>query len=200
MNRIARLKVDPSRTAVAEAAAGESRGLLPAGAGAPVRLFQWKSILVPVDYRESSGTALQCAAELAAASGARLIVVHVLNLGRASLYDDEGRRISVGERRQHAHLELVRWIKAASLPGDVQTEPLIRWGEPVDEVIIATAYRWKVDLIVMAGHARHFWQRLFDVKTASRVVRYSPCDVYYACHNAKRPRPARASHRTTKLK
>jgi nucleotide-binding universal stress UspA family protein len=200
MNRIAKLKVAPSRTGVADGLTGETKGLLPAGAGAPARLFQWKFILVPVDYRESSGTALHCAAELAATSGAKLIVLHVLNLGRGMLYDGEGRRITLGERRQLAHRELAQWVKAARLSKDVQAEPLIRWGERVDEMIIATAQRWKVDLIVMAGHARPFWERLFDVKTTSRVVRYSPCDVYYVCHNAKLPRPAKASRRTAKVK
>lgn len=164
------------------------------------RVFQWKCILVPVDYRESSATALQCATELAVASGARLIALHVVNLGRASLYDEEGRRITAGERRQLAQRELVRWLKAAALPKQVKIEPLVRLGEPVDEVIIATAHRWKVDLIVMSGHARHFWQRLFDVKTTSRVVRYSPCDVYYACHNAKLPRPQKPKPNSTTSK
>lgn len=96
--------------------------------------------------------------------------------------------VNVGERRPLAQRELVRWLKTASLARPVQVESFIRSGEPVDEVIIATAHRSKAGLIVMSGHACHFWQWLFEVKTTSRVVRYAPCDVFCACHNAKLPR------------
>lgn len=164
------------------------------------RLFRWKSILVPVDYRESSATALQCAAELAATSGAKVIVLHILAGGRELLYNEQGMRISAGESRQLAQRKLTTWLKTIALPAKVKMEPLTRWGEPVDEVIIATAHRWNIDLIVMSGHARHFWQRLFDVKTTSRVVRYAPCDVYYACHNARLPRLGKSPRPSTTRK
>jgi nucleotide-binding universal stress UspA family protein len=200
MNRIATSRENSIRTPVADGREAGTTASRPGGDNPTPRLFQWKCILVPVDYRESSVTALQCASELAVASGARLIALHVVNLGRASLYDDEGRRITAGERRQLAQRELVRWLKAASLPKQIKVGPLIRFGEPVDEVIIATAHRWKADLIVTSGHARHFWQRLFDVKTTSRVVRYAPCDVYYACHNAKLPRPQKPQHKPAAVK
>lgn len=200
MNLIATSREDSVRTTVDGGREEDNPNSRPVRASPTARLFQWKSILVPVDYRESSATALQCATELAVASGARLIALHVVNLGRASLYDGEGKRITAGERRQLAQRELVRWLKAAALPKRMKVEPLIRLGEPVDEVIIATAHRWKVDLIVMSGHARHFWQRLFDVKTTSRVVRYSPCDVYYACHNAKLPRPQKPQRKPANVK
>jgi len=192
MNRIIKPRSGAKQGAANRSLAEAGRRRVPARAGSSARLFQWKKILIPVDYRESAVTALQCAAELAVASGAKLVVLHIFNPGRASLYDREGRRISGGESRQHAHQHLIEWIASVSLPPGIMIQPLIHIGEPLDEVIIATASDCKADLIVMAGHARHFWQRILDVKTTSRVVRYSPCDVYYVCHNARLPRPTPA--------
>jgi nucleotide-binding universal stress UspA family protein len=195
MNSSAEIETEtaPSRVAPTSKKRGTQPQLLS-------RLFQWKSILVPVDYRESSATALQCAAELAAMSGAKLTVLNIVSGGRESLYNEQGVRITAAESRQLAQKKLTTWLKTIALPAKVKSEPLVRWGQPVDEVIIATAHRWNIDLIVMSGHARHFWQRLFDVKTTSRVVRYAPCDVYYACHNARLPRLTKTPRPSTTRK
>lgn len=195
MKRSTEIEMDTAQSRVAPTS--KKLGTQP---GLRSRLFQWKSILVPVDYRESSATALHCAAELAATSGAKLIALHILTGGRELLYNEQGMRITAAESRQLAQKKLTTWLKAIALPAKVKTEPLIRWGEPVDEVIIATAHRWNIDLIVMSGHARHFWQRLFDVKTTSRVVRYAPCDVYYACHNPRLPRPSKTTRHSAPRK
>lgn len=173
-------------------AAGIPSGQSPVvlGSSAAVNPFAWQSILVPTDFTDSSQTAIRCAVWMAQLSGAKIIVLHVVKISRASRFDSRGSRISDGEQTQLVHQKLAAWIRQF-VPDAVKAEPLVRWGLSIDDVINSTASRWKTDLIVMCGHARPFWQRLFDVKTASRVVRYAPCDVHYVCFHEKVSRPAR---------
>lgn len=134
--------------------------------------MQAKTILVPIDFSESSEAALDWATVLARDTGATLLLIHVETV---PLTTGGGEYIYAIPEPPTQELQ-ERLAKVA--PKDPQV-PVVRRllaGDPAD-AIVRTAESENVDLIVMGTHGRRGITRLLMGSVAEAVVRRAPCPV-----------------------
>lgn len=135
-----------------------------------------KNILVPVDYSECSLAGLQYAIEFAKKVAARLIVLHVVDLGpqlmtdgygiyHLSPYKEAAARTSKPQMRA-----LLRRVNFGSVP--FETSAIAGF---CPEGICRVAEREKVDLIIMSTHGRTGLKHALIGSVAERVVQHAPC-------------------------
>jgi nucleotide-binding universal stress UspA family protein len=143
----------------------------------------FSSILVPTDFSETAGQALELAVAIAAESGAKLRVLHVCQSSPVRYAIKEG-FLEPGDddaevaRKVSARLEpsLAEFVATHGDGAEVATAT--RFGDPSRE-IVADAREYATDLVVMGRRGR----TLADVmlgSVAERVVRHSPCPVLIA--------------------
>jgi len=139
-----------------------------------------RTILVGVDYSESSGLALSSAADIVRYDpNAELHVVHVLTLPFPVMLNDEK------TKDMPQSLEKMGLVAQQELPkvygniiGDLgsRVSGHIRFGRP-DREIVLLAGEVGADLIVMGTHGRTGLERVFLGSVAERVIRAAPCAV-----------------------
>jgi nucleotide-binding universal stress UspA family protein len=120
--------------------------------------FPFKSILVPVDFDQSSLKALELAAKVARQNNGKVFVLHIVPVD-----------IDVSDMPQYAelitHQEGLDREKLTPLAqqylGEVPWEILDDMGQPAD-VIVNVAQRLPADLIVMVTHGRRGLARLVE--------------------------------------
>jgi nucleotide-binding universal stress UspA family protein len=140
--------------------------------------MEFRHILAPTDFSEYSKKAVASALELAKKFGAKLTILHVIELPPypiegyfppslgATFLDDLERQAKqdlaqIVPEAEEAHLEVAR---------------LVAVGTPY-HTIIDTAEAEQVDLIVMATVGRTGFSRLVMGSIAERVVRTASCPV-----------------------
>lgn len=121
----------------------------------------YAGILVPIDRSEISGAALGPAAELAELFGARLVLLHVLDVPKRG--KAEGKLSD--ESLARAALE----DQARTLKG-IETAVVVDRGEPA-KVILDNARFHGCDLIAMATHGRSGISRLVVGSVTEQVLR-----------------------------
>jgi general secretion pathway protein E len=127
-----------------------------------------REILVATDFSGCSAAAVEHASRLAAESGARLHVLHVLpSSGRPpdSLADDRRRALERLAQSIQPEIEIA-----------LVTVKDVVIGPPA-EAIVAYARGHTVDLIVLGTHGRTGLARLALGSVAQRVLRDAPCEV-----------------------
>jgi nucleotide-binding universal stress UspA family protein len=155
-------------------------------------LLPFKRILCPTDFSEPACKAIIAAAEIAQASGAELILLHVVApipaLDTASgapafdlaSYQDElvrSARLALEERRRRR------------VPDSVCSRALVTIGDPAHEVT-RIAEEEGADLIVIATHGRTGWHVRIFGSVAEKVVRLARCPVLTVpCHPEDAPTP-----------
>ena len=133
--------------------------------------------LVPVDFSEDANQAVKYAIDLASKLGARMTLLHVIQLlplGSGDMgvivpytyFQDLEADIT---SRMQAYLERVT---AAGLEGEIA---VVR-GVPFQE-ILETAKMQQVDLIIMGTQGRTGLQHVLMGSVAEKVVRLAPCPV-----------------------
>lgn len=142
----------------------------------------WKTILVPHDFSSSANHACAVARDEAKTHGAKVILVHVIDLPYQMVPESamvSGESIEPVSMKDFAgkaaekHLDDI----AARLAKDgVTPQKYIRFGKPHDE-IVKLAEELKIDLIVMGTHGRTGLAHLLVGSVAERVVRTSKCPV-----------------------
>jgi universal stress protein A len=148
-------------------------------------LFPFKKILCPTDFSELACKAIIAATELAQASDAELILVHVVApipaLDTASGapafdlagYQDElvrSARVALDERRRRR------------VPDCVRSRGIVTIGDAAHEVA-RIADEEGADLIVIATHGRTGWRERLFGSVAGKVVRLARCAVLTVpCH------------------
>jgi universal stress protein A len=140
--------------------------------------MEFRYILAPTDFSEYSKQAVEVAAGLAQKFGAKLMLLHVVEL---PAYPTEGlvpSRVGVTlleDLEQQARQELEKIVPA---PGGGKIEVIRRVvvGIPYHKIVEVAAAE-KVDLIVMATHGRTGISHLLMGSVAERVVRAAPCPV-----------------------
>jgi nucleotide-binding universal stress UspA family protein len=131
-----------------------------------------KCVVVPFDFWEQSGQALEAAREFVD-NGANLHVVHVLSeiiAGEPGIYWET---IDNDARRYHA--ERAFHDSFASSPFN-QSHFHVRFGDPGRE-IAGLAEQLNAELIVMPSHGRSGLTRLLIGSVAERVLRLAHCPV-----------------------
>jgi nucleotide-binding universal stress UspA family protein len=125
----------------------------------------YRSILVAVENSPADHTILTHVRELAALTGAELLLVHVADGWAARHFDQLKLRESEEMKADRAYLDrLAAELTAASLK--VTTE--LAMGDPATELIRLCGER-KVDLIAMSTHGHRFLQDLLRGTTVDKV-------------------------------
>ncbi|MCU0770827.1 MAG: universal stress protein [Verrucomicrobia bacterium] len=142
--------------------------------------LDWKRILVPLDFSDSSMQALHHAIPLARRSGGTLVLLHVVQFpilptpvvtGGAVGHMKEAHKALI----KNARTQLDRIIRQTCTPGLV-THKVVTVGLAWDEIIKA-AKRLKCDLVVVSIHTRRGLPRMLSSHTAEHVVRMASCPV-----------------------
>jgi len=137
-----------------------------------------KNILVPVDFSIYSLSAAKSAASIASKSGAKIILLHIIDIPVGF------EKQSVTQQQRHPEVE-ERLVKAkmkmdkfSQLPffANCSLRSIVRGGVPFEQIIIF-GERNKIDLIVMGVHGGGESYGKFIGSTAQRVMRSSLCPV-----------------------
>lgn len=141
----------------------------------------FKHLLVPVDFSDSSLSALRKAAEIAKESGAKLTLLHVglapeLYYGDLAAYGflvpettTKVREQVVAEQKQ-----AMERIRREQVPADVPCEIVLREGYAPDE-ICAQVKAGGYDAVVMGTHGRSGITRALLGSVTERVLRH--CEI-----------------------
>jgi nucleotide-binding universal stress UspA family protein len=137
-----------------------------------------RHILAPTDFSAFSKQAVEYAFELALKFGARLSLLHAIEMPAYPVEGyvppgSEGGLLEDLER--NAGLELANLLPEAERSG-VEVARHVVVGPPYRKVL-ETAAAEKVDLIVMATHGRTGLSHLLMGSVTERVVRLAPCPV-----------------------
>lgn len=136
----------------------------------------WRRILVPLDFSLTSLRALAVAVPLAKQSGARLLLLNVVEPnpyptgmeGAVLVMPD----LTLARKAKQQLPQLTRRF----IPKSVRVTSLVGNGRAAD-VIVETAEAKDVDLIVLSTHGHTGWDRLLLGSTAEGVVRQAKCPV-----------------------
>jgi universal stress protein A len=142
----------------------------------------WKTILVPHDFSSSANHAVAIARDEAKAHGAKMILLHVIDLPfslkpeTVIVPDDTGAPINVRDYAVRQAEDHLADLAARVAKDGVTATTFIRLGKPEDE-IVKFAVENKVDLIAMGTHGRTGLAHMLVGSVAERVVRTSKCPV-----------------------
>jgi nucleotide-binding universal stress UspA family protein len=153
-------------------------------ANAPV---EFRGILCPVDFSESSLDALALAINLAEESDARLTLVHVVEWPRRVNQEPLTCDVDLTRLRESALVDARRRLHAL-IPEQARTyctvETAVVEGG-VHETIVRRAAEQRCDLIVMGVHGRGAIERLVFGSTTHQVIRAAACPVLIARQHAR---------------
>ena len=133
-----------------------------------------KRVLVAIDFGNESRAVLRMAEAWAAANGARLTLLHVVEPPSfMSGMDDLPLAKSTEQVTTEALGRLQRWASHVSrVAGEVET--IVRVGKPHREIAAAAA-EMQADLVVIGDSARNWFERLFLGSVAAKLKRRVSC-------------------------
>jgi len=140
-------------------------------------VIEFKQIICPVDFSESSVQALAYAAALARWYDAQLTVLHVVPTFEAIQLRGtlvEPVRTVTPMPREQVLEQMRRSLNLADLSS--RATPVAESGDP-QATIIEQALSRKADLIVMGTHGRRGFKRLLLGSVTEAVLREAPCPV-----------------------
>jgi nucleotide-binding universal stress UspA family protein/CBS domain-containing protein len=132
--------------------------------------FPFRSILLPVDFDDSSKPALDLARQIAGTSDATLHLLHVIAIVLAP--GEPATLVVAREDEIKAALEKL----ARQELGGLRYQTHTRTGDTA-RAVVETARDLRTDLIVMPTHGRRGLPHFFLGSVAERVVREAPCPV-----------------------
>lgn len=144
----------------------------------------FETILVPVDFSPCSDEAFRVACRLARLSGARLVVLHVIDTSALAAFHRLGLLAvpsdAAAQRRRlrhHARLNARRLLESDDAKGLACTRLIVE-GTPFVE-IAKLARTQKVDVVVMGSYGGRSGSvdKIFFGSTAEKVVRTAGCAV-----------------------
>ncbi len=125
----------------------------------------YKTILVPVENRETDETILQHIRPLARLTKAKLMLVHVADGWAARNFEQLHLRES---EEMKADREYLAGLEKALQAEGFEVSSILAMGEPATE-IIKLARKQPVDLIAMSTHGHRFISDLLYGSTADKV-------------------------------
>lgn len=135
-----------------------------------------RSILVPVDYSDSSRAGLDLALELAKRFEAKVTLLHVWGLPVYAFPEGAVFGPEVVTRLTAAAQDALERLKKDVSGRGVEVGAISTIGTPAEE-IVARAKSGPFDLIVMGTHGRTGLTHVLLGSVAERVVRLAPCPV-----------------------
>ncbi len=140
-------------------------------AATPV-MIPFRHMLVPTDFSETSGRAVDLALELASKFDAKITILHVATLP-PHYYSEHAQRAWPTEEFEGKEFDaVVTWSRARYSKIDA----MFLWGEPW-QCILQTAKERGADLIVMGTHGRRGLPHLLMGSVAEKIARLSPIPV-----------------------
>lgn len=148
----------------------------------PSHAGAYRTIVVAVDFSETSREALLAAMRVAAQDGSAVHAVHVFNPPWLRLHYRSATPQATSDYRKQFLDGLARRLERFCDPGDPET----RWVKPAFHVVehrshgvgiidFATAHA--ADLVVLGTRGRANLRDLFLGSTAERVLRHAPCSI-----------------------
>jgi len=132
-----------------------------------------KEILVPIDFSESSLTALRCARALAEAGKDHVILLNVVE------EPDSFRTLNVVSRqraRYSQRAERLHELANRELGARVVARIEVRAGRPLAEIVRSASKR-RADLIIVGRHPHHGLRHWLRGHTATQLSKRAPCPV-----------------------
>jgi universal stress protein A len=133
------------------------------------------TILVPVDFDDTSRRAVEHAGSLARALGARVLILHVVPPtsfpeGTLLLPLEPGDPVDLGQYVPDDALRLLRESFVKCLQAGVEVREEARSGHPL-ETILRAIREWDATLVVLGTHGRTGVDRLLHGSVAEEVMR-----------------------------
>ena len=135
-------------------------------------MLDLKTILHPTDFSNTSECAFRLACSLARDHGARLVLLHVVELP-APAYGEGTAPVTVIQISLEAEREALDHIQA---PQGVSMDRMLLEGDAAYE-ILRIAKESEADLIVLGTHGRTGLGRFLLGSVAEQVLRRAPCPV-----------------------
>jgi len=141
-----------------------------------------RRILIPVDYSDTSKTALDYGTELALKFGAAIDIVHVWDrptyVTDAVLVQRPGEAHKpIGELiRENAQRDMTEFLSRVTIPEGVSMQSRLLSGEP-SATLVEELKKGQHDLVVLGTHGRTGFAHLLLGSVAERLVRLSPVPV-----------------------
>lgn len=143
--------------------------------------MDFKAILVATDFSECAGAAFKLAKNLARQFGAKIVLLHVIQLRIVARLAEHLKVEPDGllpAFREEAQLHLDAFLKECRC-GSLEVTSMVTVGIPFQEIAVV-ARDLAADLIVMGGYGRSGRgpiEEVFFGSTAEKVVRLLPCPV-----------------------
>ena len=139
-------------------------------------LVQIKSILVPIDFSETSEKALRYALRMAEQFGSKITLLNVVQPIATPDFAYHPLMLETDKAKESAKARLETLCRKLVVPSRLIEKTVVRYGTPFAE-ITAAAKSLKVDLIILTTHGYTGLKHVFMGSTAERVVRHAPCPV-----------------------
>lgn len=139
-------------------------------------LLKIKTILVPIDFSETSRKALVYAVKMAEQFGSKVVLLNVVEPITASDFGYPPVLFDIDNAKIAARKRLETLCRDGRVPAKLLGRVLVRCGRPFTEITDA-ARSLKADLIILTTHGYTGLKRVFMGSTAERVVRHAPCPV-----------------------
>ena len=167
-------------------------------------MSHFRTIVVAVDFSETSDEAIRVATALAASHCSRLHLVHVIPDARQQAWSVEAPGLDYSALQIESRADAERQLAVRTVPDVSGTRPdVVRevlTGLPAAREIAQYAASHGADLIVVGTHGYGPVRRLVLGSVADRVVRLAPCPVLTVPHHTLRattPAWATAGHEVT---
>jgi nucleotide-binding universal stress UspA family protein len=135
-----------------------------------------KKILVPVDFSEYSGYALEVASQIAKKHGSGIIILHMLGLSESVLAKSEEEELKEAKYYMKLAKEKIKDLTKKAHLQDVPVEAIIQNYKIFSEVN-QVAQEHNCDLVVMGSHGTSGLSRFFVGSNTEKVVRTSQVPV-----------------------
>jgi nucleotide-binding universal stress UspA family protein len=137
--------------------------------------------VVPVDFSNTSDTALDHAIKLSKESNGKLLLIHALSssaMMMAGPYEATPQMMIEYEEAQHdeAQKQMEKLVRRKKLQPGTFRSLIARRGDPA-RVIANQAKKSRANMIIMGSHGRTGLKRLVLGSVAERTLRYARCPV-----------------------
>ena len=138
----------------------------------------FRHLLVPVDFSDCSRHALDQASDIATRTGARVTLLHVLELPAG--YRGQPPADYLQDIDQRATTQLDEWAELVEQKTRNQVERIVRTGVPAAQALALAAEDRSIDLVVVGSRGRTGMKRLVLGSVAEKLVRHSGLPVLVA--------------------
>ncbi|NTW11275.1 MAG: universal stress protein [Chlorobiaceae bacterium] len=139
-------------------------------------MFKITTILCPVDFSDASLTAVNYAREFAAATGASIFLLHIVEPVPMPPVDTSLNYVEVEEVLEKAAEEDLNTLKNTITAEGMKVDGTMEIGKAAD-IIIEKATELKANFIIMGSHGRKGLNRLIMGSVADSVIRRADCPV-----------------------